>query len=98
MDEDKYQESSDPNEITIEEITHGEVIDRLPKLTELKRMLEAYLEFAGVSLEDFAVVPADTPGDYLLRMRVIVDPESLMTPEQREIEQKFKQIAETHEW
>ena len=88
------QENSNPNEITIEEIHHGEETDELEQLTKLKRMINSYLEFLDLELDDLGIHPyGEDDGDYLLKLKVKVKPEALMTPEQKEIETKFQEIT-----
>lgn len=95
MEEDKFQEDLSLSEITIEEIVPGERKDRVPALTKLERMLRAYLEFLEVDLEEIALIPVGDDGEnnHLVRLKLLVKPEALMDPEQKQIEAKFKEIV-----
>lgn len=96
MDEDKLPENLDPNEITIEEINLGNQTDELESYTRLLRMLRTYLDLLGLELIAESISPGAETGDYLLKLRISVNPEALMTPEQKEFESKFKEIVENY--
>lgn len=93
MEDDKWLESLDQKEIIIEEITPGNQNDELESLTKIKRMIKSYLEFLDLDLDDLGIHPyGEDDGDYLLKLKIKVRPEALMTPEQKEVETKFQNL------